>query len=163
LREASGSPTLYGYVLNNPLNWRDPEGLQYQAPGPPPGRPPDGVGGGPNEWVPKGQSGSRPAYGPRDKVAHPKGSQPRATWDPKYSHWDFDDGWGNRTRVTPQGTPAPTHPGQTSPVKPRARPPWRWPGLRIPGSPPSLVPVIIHPCVLDPSICMPSTGRKIFS
>jgi RHS repeat-associated protein len=157
------SPTLYGYVGNAPTAWRDPLGLQHQPPGPPPGRPPDGIPGVPNEWVPKGTSGDRPAYGPRDGVPHPRGTQPRASWDGKYNHWDFDDGYGNRTRVNPDGTAAPKHTGQQPPRRPRPKPPWKWPGLKIPGSPPSFSLPMVHPCLLDPWMfgCFPALpGRK---
>jgi RHS repeat-associated protein len=166
-------PRLHRFVEEDPFReGNDPSNptlyeMQYPSQdGPPPGRPPDGTPGVPNEWVPKGQSGDRPAFGPRDRVPHPNGSQPRASWDREFNHWDFDDGWGNRTRVNPDGTPAPPHPGQKPPQKQRRLPPWRWPGLRFPGSPPSFTIPFVNPCLLNPQLpgCFPRVpGRKVWT
>lgn len=34
-----------------------------------------------------------------------QGIRPSATWDPKYNHWDVDDGYGNRQRYNSHGAP----------------------------------------------------------
>jgi hypothetical protein len=105
---------------------------------PPPVPPLPGKSGEPNEWVYQPNTnpipGQRPGrWKPRDKVPHPKGSQPNASWDDD-GHWDIDlpnpsgKGKGTRVRVLPDGTLlGPDHmplPAESSSVMQLPNPDW---------------------------------------
>ncbi|MGE3841135.1 MAG: RHS repeat domain-containing protein [Vicinamibacterales bacterium] len=118
--------------------------LQDANAGPPPIPLPPGKSGDPNSWKPGPGSSTRPVrWGPNEPIKTPTGSQPSASWDPTHNHWDYDDGFGNRSRFDPAGRPV-TH----------ERSPGLLPALgqllfRLPFP----VPIIMNPCLLDPSSC----------
>jgi len=115
----AGGLNLYGYANGDPVNFSDPFGLCPEADRDAAGKCPEpeegpvnvpppapGADGQPNEWVevaPSSPDGRR-KFGPRDRVPHPKGSQPSVSWDPA-GHWDRIPGDGTpRKRYLPNGT-----------------------------------------------------------
>ncbi len=81
-----------------------PKAPPSDVPKPPPGKPPGWKPGdplAPNDWAPGKGTGDRPTrWDPKYPV--PGQSQPTVSWGPE-GHWDYIDGFGNRTRYGPNG------------------------------------------------------------
>jgi RHS repeat-associated protein len=142
----------YGYCSNNPITFTDPSGLQdFPAPSGPP--PMDPGPGNSWKWVENKNhtnrnSRSRPGFWKLEKSKKGgKGGQRRVSWDPKYGHWDDNDGEGKRTRVSREGKVLPPDKahneklGMWDKVKNFFR---RIPKLPMGGPPPS-IPILIVP------------------
>ena len=81
-----------------------PKAPPSDVPKPPPGKPPGWKPGdplAPNDWARGKGTGDRPTrWDPKYPV--PGQSQPNVSWGPE-GHWDYNDGFGNRTRYGPDG------------------------------------------------------------
>lgn len=149
------------YVGSNPTNFTDPLGLYrkdpplfgalppwaWPRPGPklpvPPGYPPA------DKWKPPSQ---QPPPGRRIPWTPPRGSGPRGSppiyhHDPEERYWTLDDGKGNRTHYDPYGRQVP--PGR--PI------PWWLPILEMPLPP---LPIVVNPCMINPSMPACSGGPR---
>jgi len=135
----SGGINLYGYVLNNPVNWIDPLGLliypqgfigpiqpgdSYMSPQGPvtPNGQPSGLPSGNWQW-------STDSNNSRGGTWRQPGQRGSASWDPcpkgrggtpGKPHWDFDNGSGTRIRLDENGDLV-TIP-EAHPPGPRAQP-----------------------------------------
>jgi len=81
--------SLYQMVNSNPVNFIDPNGLQQTDPPNLPGH-----------WVWQPDPGNK-----RGGVWRDQNTGRTASWEYKDSHWDVDDGCGNRTRYDGRGNP----------------------------------------------------------
>jgi RHS repeat-associated protein len=96
---------LYPYVLNNPVVWTDPTGLDPAPAGPPPVPVPGGGPGNGWKWNPDPGNPRGGTWGPQTPI--PGQSQPSGSWDPD-GHWDINNGKpgpGGRQRYDPDGNP----------------------------------------------------------
>ena len=134
---AGGDTDLYGYCLNDPVNWVDPEAL-FRLPGDP-----DEVARDPR-WTEDRRHRNPDNTGDRKFIdrdgreiywnpGRPEHPSPRQRTD----HWHDRQNYGRR-HLNP-GDEIPDPPS----VPPAFRFPWRWPGP---------YPVIINPCIINPSL-----------
>jgi RHS repeat-associated protein len=174
---AGGDANLYSYVLNNPLLYTDPSGLNGGTPGSSPYLPnPDRKPPGWNPSWPTGEDGRGPySQDPdtgRKYYPHPE-SRDKRHWD----HYDYDDENGKPRRYPPNSIKP--RPGQKKPKPGQCdKDPWPEPApqpapdpakepvkmvpepppIQIPEPPPWLVPVgvgiIILACILCPECCL---------
>jgi RHS repeat-associated protein len=85
--------SVYGYARQSPVVYTDPRGEDPSSPANPNGR----IPGGPWTWSPDPSNGRGGTW--------QNGRGATATWDKPGSHWDVDNGKGDRQRYNRHGKP----------------------------------------------------------